>query len=219
MIYSENILICIALPLLISLIFTKKNARNFVAFFIVGMFVCLLSAYISGFLESMIVYDDEWTAIYISPIIEEIMKLFPLLFGFIIFDPEDEVMTLSAVGLGTGFATFENCCYILSAGSKSLRYVIIRGMSAGVMHIVCIVIMIIGIINARKFKVLSMAVVVGIVSFSMIFHSLYNLLVSQEGISSYIGYGLPIATSLVLYIPYRRLQSGKESHRTNMAKD
>ena len=44
-----------------------------------------------------------------------------------------------------------------------------------------------------------------ILSLAMIFHALYNLLVSQPGLSSVIGYVLPLATAGVLYLPFRRL--------------
>ena len=79
MIYAENILICISVPLLISLIFVRGNTGKFVASFIIGMAVCLISAYISGFIDLASHMGDEDTAIFISPIVEEIMKLLPLL--------------------------------------------------------------------------------------------------------------------------------------------
>ena len=41
MIYSENILICIEIPLLISLLFIDRASRRFVGSFIMGMIVCL----------------------------------------------------------------------------------------------------------------------------------------------------------------------------------
>ena len=50
MIYAENILICIAVPLLVSLLFIRGHARRFAAAFLIGMGVCLISAYISGFI-------------------------------------------------------------------------------------------------------------------------------------------------------------------------
>jgi len=53
MIYSENILICILIPLIIAIIFLKGNARRFAFFFALGMVICLLSAYISGFIEEI----------------------------------------------------------------------------------------------------------------------------------------------------------------------
>ena len=49
MIYSENIFICIVIPLLLSLLFIRKEGFRFVLGLVIGMLVCLLSAYISAF--------------------------------------------------------------------------------------------------------------------------------------------------------------------------
>ena len=61
-----------------------------------------------------------------------------------------EDMNLPAVAIGAGFATFENCCYILTAGAESLPYILIRGMAVGVMHIVSILALPIWLIAARR---------------------------------------------------------------------
>ncbi|MBO5994716.1 MAG: PrsW family intramembrane metalloprotease, partial [Firmicutes bacterium] len=155
MIYAENILICISVPLLVALIFIGGNARHFTASFLIGMIVCLLSAYISGFLVLPSGMVDEEVAIFISPMVEEIMKLLPLLFYLLMFQPDDESIYLSALGIGAGFATFENCCYILTAGADKLIYVMIRGMAVGVMHIVSILALALVICLARRFKAMS----------------------------------------------------------------
>ena len=49
MTYIENIFICLAIPLILSLFFTKGRARSFTLFLTVGMGVCLLGAYVSSF--------------------------------------------------------------------------------------------------------------------------------------------------------------------------
>ena len=46
-IYSENILFCVAVPLIVVLFFVRGSARHFVISFLVGMTTCLLSSYIS----------------------------------------------------------------------------------------------------------------------------------------------------------------------------
>ena len=73
MIYAENILICITVPLLITLLFIKGNTRRFIASFLTGMAVFLLAAYISGFISILDSLGESDTMIFISPIIEEIM--------------------------------------------------------------------------------------------------------------------------------------------------
>ena len=139
MIYAENILICIAVPLAISLLFTKGNARRLLVCILTGMIVCIFSAYISGFLEVASGFSSEDTSIFLSPIVEEVMKLLSILFCIYVFEASNEEIQLFAVGIGAGFATFENCCFIISAGTPQLTFVLIRGFAVGVMHIVTLV--------------------------------------------------------------------------------
>ena len=205
MIYAENIFLCIVVPLAVSLLFVRGGARRFVLSFLVGMAVCLLGAYISGFLSLVVDMTTEEVSVFLSPIVEEIVKLLPLLFYIHVFRPEDEAVFPCAIAIGVGFATFENCCYILTAGAESLPYTLVRGLAVGVMHVVSMLVLAFGLVLIRRFRVVSLAGIVGALSLSMTFHALYNLLASQPGLSSVIGYALPLATAGVLYFPFRRL--------------
>ena len=49
MTYIENIFLCLALPMLLSLLFTAGSSRRFTLFVVLGMFFCLLSAYVNSF--------------------------------------------------------------------------------------------------------------------------------------------------------------------------
>lgn len=207
MIYAENILICIAVPLLITLLFIRGNTKRFVSSFLSGMAICLLAAYISGFINIIDGLGETDTMIFISPIIEEIMALLPILFYLFLFDPDNNSLFLVALGIGTGFATFENCCYILSYGADNLTYILIRGLAVGIMHIICELILAFSLTMSRHYNMLSFPGIIGALSLSMIFHALYNLLVSEPGISSYIGYALPLFTAAVLYIPYWKFRN------------
>ena len=110
-----------------------------------------------------------------------------------------------AIAIGAGFATFENCCYILTSGAESLTYVLIRGLAVGVMHIVSILALSIWFIAAKRLRVFSFPAVVGGLSLAMIFHALYNLLVSEPGVFRGIGYFLPLLTAAGLYWLFRKL--------------
>ncbi len=212
MIYAENILICIAVPLLISLLFVRGSARRFAISFLLGMGVCLLAAYISGFVNVASEMGPEDTAIFISPIVEESMKLLPVLFILFLFAPDDSSLLLAAIGIGAGFATFENCCYLLMAGAGSLSYILIRGMAVGVMHIVSALAVAFGLVIARRYSMLSLAGIVGALAFSMTFHALYNLLASKPGVTSVIAYVLPLVTAAVMYFGYRKLLTAEEDN-------
>ncbi len=209
MIYSENILICIAVPLLITVLYVKGRTRRFVVCFLTGMVVCLLASYISGYISILGGKDADYTAVYISPIVEEVLKLLPILFIFLVFEPADRYVFLNAVAIGAGFATFENCVYILLTGMESLSYTLVRGLAVGVMHIDCMLAVSFGLVVARKYKASSFACVVGILSLSTTYHALYNLLVSSRGIPERLGYSLPLVTAVVLYLPYKRITEQK----------
>ena len=198
MIYAENIFICIVVPLLVSLLFIRKNVRHFVIFLMLGMAACLLSAYISAFLGSVKAASPEETSVFISPVVEEIMKLIPIVLFLLVFEPDEENLALSAVAIGIGFATFENCCFILSDSAASLPYMLIRGFSVGVMHLVCIVTVGYGLAFSQREGLIRTSVSVGLLAFASTFHGLYNLLVSKPGLPSYIGFVLPITAALAL---------------------
>ncbi len=134
------------------------------------------------------------------------MKLLPLLVYLFVYRPGEMTLTTFAISLGAGFATFENCCYLLATGSESLAFTLIRGLAVGVMHIVCMLAMSLCLIMIRRYRVFSLATVVGCLSLAVVFHALYNLLVSVPGPSSYVGYVLPMVTAAAFYWPYQKLR-------------
>ncbi|SIO00839.1 PrsW family glutamic-type intramembrane protease [Fibrobacter sp. UWB11] len=200
MIYAENVLICIAVPLAITLLFTKGSARRLTASFLVGMIVCIVSAYISGYVQVLSDFSAEDTSIFLSPMIEECMKLLSMLFCVYVSNPSDDEIQLCAVGIGAGFATFENCCFILSSGAPQLANVLVRGAAVGVMHIVTLVALAKGMQLLKTYKAFSLAGIAGVLSLSVTVHGLYNLLVSKPGVSSYIGYVMPMICAIMLYM-------------------
>ena len=208
MIYAENILLCIAIPLLLSMFFTAGSARRFTAAFLTGMVCCLLSAYVSSYIHYISGIRAEDTSIYISPFVEEGMKFLPLVFLLYVMETGEETLLLFAIGIGTGFATLENSCYILTSGAERLSYVLIRGLAVGVMHFVSIFALALCLVIVRRLKAVSFAGVMGALTMSMTFHGLYNLLVSGPQPAAWMGYVLPVLTAVILYIPYRRMHPG-----------
>lgn len=208
MIYSENIFVCMIVPIVVTLVFAKGSARRLELNFIIGMTACLLGAYISGFFNVISGMGVENTAIFVSPVVEEAMKFLPLFFYFYMFEPDDDSIFLAAVGIGAGFASFENVCYMVSSGAESLRFLLIRGLAVGVMHIVSVYASVFGLVIARKLKAMRISSTVGALSLSMLFHGTYNLLVSAPGITSYIGFAVPLLTAVALLFALRRLKQG-----------
>lgn len=207
MIFSENLFVCISVPLIIALFFTRNSVRWFVASFLIGMLVCLLSGYISGFFNILMASDFDPTAIYISPVVEEIMKLLPMLFNLFVLGLDSEGMLLSAVGVGVGFATLENCCYVLQADAGNLLYSLIRGLAVGVMHVICMLLLNLGLYLMKRYRFVSVPSLIGALSVSMTFHGLYNLLVSGPAPAQVIGYAMPMATAVALFAFYQLIMN------------
>ena len=77
MTYIENIFLCIVSPLLVAALCMGRRQLRFFLFCIVGMGVCLLSAYINTFLAAVCRADALAATAEIAPVVEEMMKLLP----------------------------------------------------------------------------------------------------------------------------------------------
>ncbi len=207
MIFSENILICMSLPLLLTVFLIRDKARLLVVNFVIGMDACLLGAYVSGFIDVVFGYGAENTAIFISPIVEETMKFLPLLFYYIMFEPDDDRLFTAAVGVGAGFASYENVCSMISSGTENLGFLLIRGLAVGVMHIVSVSSLALGLVLARHYRVSGFSTILGALSVGMLIHGIYNLLASERGLSSAIGFCLPLIIAILMLVTYRRFQA------------
>ena len=100
------------------------------------------------------------------------------------FAPEDDRLFSAAVGVGAGFASYENVCSMITSGTESLSFLLIRGLAVGVMHIVSVSALALGLMIARHYKVSGLSSILGALSVSMLFHGIYNLLASEPGITS-----------------------------------
>ena len=87
MTYIENVFLCMASPLLIAALCMGKRQRKFFLFCFAGMGACLLSAYINTFFAALYRADTFAATTEIAPVVEEVMKLLPLLFYLLIFEP------------------------------------------------------------------------------------------------------------------------------------
>lgn len=203
MIYSENILICIAVPLIVLIHLVQGKEKRLFISFILGMVMCLVGAYINTYFA--VIFDMDATSIarYISPFVEEIMKMIPIvLFVLLREEHKDEVIQF-AVAIGAGFATFENCCYLIQNGAENIGFILIRGMAVGIMHVVCALILGIGLNLIGKYKGTMIPGTVGAFSFAMTIHALYNLLVSDTGRPRMIGFCMPIIVFMAVYLVWK----------------
>ena len=204
MTFIENIFVCLALPLTLSLLFTRGRARSFPLFVVAGMSVCLLSAYVSSFFMGYCGADARVAVIEITPVCEEILKLLPLLFYLLIFEPKPRELPGAALAIAVGFATFENVCYLTENGAEDLAFLLIRGISAGALHILCGVLSGYGIAYVFRRRWLALTGTVGILGACIGFHGIYNLLITAQGVWKTAGYLFP-SVLLVCLLVLRQL--------------
>lgn len=195
MTYIENIFLCLALPMLLSLLFTSGSPRRFTLFVVLGMATCLLSAYVSSFFMGRHQCSAVTTAIEIAPVCEEILKLLPLLLYFLIFEPDSHKLTPAAIGIAVGFATFENVCYLTENGAGSFVFLLIRGMSAGVLHLVCGILTGLALAYVFRRPWLTYTGTVGILGVCMVLHGIYNLLITPTASGRWSGTSFPLPSS------------------------
>ena len=135
MTYMENIFICMASPLLIAALCMGKRHTGAFLFCLAGMGMCLLSAYLNTFLAALYGADAFAATVEIAPVVEEGMKLLPLLFYLLVFEPQARQIGIAAVITALSFATFENICYLIQNGAAHFSFIFFRGIGTGAMHV------------------------------------------------------------------------------------
>ena len=199
MIYIENIFVCLAIPLALCMLFVGGRTRAFMLFMMVGMSVCLLSAYVNSFFMGHYSVSATVTVVEITPVCEEVMKLLPLLFYVLIFEPKVRNLPEAAIALAVGFATFENVCYLTENGAENLMFLLNRGLSAGALHILCGILIGFGLSYVFRRRWLVFTGTVGLLGACIVFHAIYNLLISGDGAWRTAGYLFPSALIALLF--------------------
>ena len=178
MTYIENIFLCMVSPLLVAALCMGRRQLRFFLFCIAGMGVCLLSAYINTFLAAVCQADALAATAEIAPVVEEMMKLLPLVFYLLVFEPEGDKIKAAAITVALAFATFENVCYLIQNGADRFSFIFFRGFGTGAMHVLC------GLIVGGG--------TCGLLGAAITLHAIYNLLIAYGGAAQYIAYALPV---------------------------
>ncbi|NLO09804.1 MAG: PrsW family intramembrane metalloprotease [Clostridiales bacterium] len=207
MTYIENIFVCIVAPLLVAMICMGKRYYRFFIFSIAGMGACILSAYINTFFARIYNADLFNITTEIAPVVEEIIKLLPLLFFLLIFEPKPKEIESAVLILATSFATFENICYLTQNGAAELPFLLIRGFGTGAMHVIGGAITGCGLVYIWKRGWLKIAGTAGLLCAAINFHAIYNLLIAHGSITQYIAYSTPIFVLIVGFMVRRLIRT------------
>ncbi|MBQ9815532.1 MAG: PrsW family intramembrane metalloprotease [Lachnospiraceae bacterium] len=202
--YIENIYICLAAPLILAIICLRREGRRALLFLLAGMTVCLLSAYVNTFLAGAAGADLIEASHEISPVVEEILKFLPMLFFILVFEPEKKVAITGFLLVAVGFATFENVCFITYYGTSDLLRLIIRGFGTGAMHVVCGMIIAVGLFYLWNKIWLQIVGAFALLCFVIIFHAVFNIFVNQSGVVFWIGSVIPMTLVLLYMVFFRK---------------
>ena len=181
MTYIENIFICMVSPLLVAALCMGRRQLRFFLFCIAGMGVCLLSAYINTFLAAVCQADALAATAEIAPVVEEMMKLLPLVFYLLVFEPEGDKIKPAAITVALAFATFENVCYLIQNGADRFSFIFFRGFGTGAMHVLCGLIVGGGLAYTWQRTWLKIAGTCGLLGAAITLHAIYNLLIAYGG--------------------------------------
>lgn len=192
MTYIENIFVCVAAPLLVAAFCMGRKYLRFFIFALAGMGACLAAAYVNTFFAAIYGATPFNATAEIAPVVEEVMKLLPMIFYLLVFDPEPQRIRPAVLTVAAGFSTFENICYLIQNGAENLGILLIRGFGTGAMHIVCGAIVGYGLVYVWRHGWLKVAGICGLLGTAVIFHGIYNLLIAYGGRVQYVAYALPV---------------------------
>ena len=192
MTYIENVLVCMAAPLLVALLLLRRKQRPLLLFCLAGMGMCLLAAYLNTFFAQFYAADALNAATQIAPVVEEMMKLLPLVFYLLVFEPEGDKIKAAAITVALAFATFENVCYLIQNGADRFSFIFFRGFGTGAMHVLCGLIVGGGLAYAWRRTWLKVAGTCGLLGAAITLHAIYNLLIAYGGAAQYVAYALPV---------------------------
>ena len=202
--YIENTYVCLAAPLLLAILCLRKDARRLLIFLLAGMTACLCSAYVSAYLAGVTGREAVTASYEIVPVVEEAIKFLPLLFYLLVFEPVKKSAISGTLLISVGFATFENTCFLTSYGTADLLRLLIRGFGTGAMHVVCGMVVAVGLFFLWERVWLRAVGTFALLCFVITFHAIFNLFVSQSGAVFWVGSASPLTLMLAYLLFLRR---------------
>ncbi|MBQ9228599.1 MAG: PrsW family intramembrane metalloprotease [Eubacterium sp.] len=196
--------ICFLIPMALSLFIMQKKSRLTVAFILIGTTVCLLASEVNNHIYLNINRDMLYFTTTVSPVTEELLKALPILLYALFISDNRQKLAQSAFAVGLGFAIMENVIMITqNLYSIDIKWAIMRGFGASLMHSICTVAVGIGISFVRKKKKLFYCGTLSLLMLAITYHSIYNTLVMSP--HKYYGIILPICTYIpLLLFSYKR---------------
>lgn len=187
---SDLLLACIMGPLL-AVFLLKGRARRLLAAIFGGMLIAYFAGSISGFLAGLLSYDAMAAVLYISPAVEEGLKLILFLLFLFVCQLEDAELPDIAVGVGVGFAMMESIALQHASGDVWAMRLFARAFCSALIHVACALMLILAVRMVRRMALETLSGILGIYAVTVTVHALYNLMVSAGGAGEVAGYCLP----------------------------
>ena len=196
MTFVENIFVLLAAPLLACLPFVRGRSRVMAISILCGMTCCLLSAYVNAFFIGRVGVGEVTGAVEVAPVVEETIKLLPILFYLLVLEPqvEDAELAIVAVSVSVGFATLESGLYLATGELSTPAILALRGLGTSMMHLTSGVLVGYGLTRVWTRPWLKVAGTAGLLCLAMTFHGLYNVLVAAGGAAQVVAVCLPAMT-------------------------
>ncbi len=177
---------------------TKSRFWSCVLFLLLGMAAYLTSAYVSDVFTVYYGTSETIAAIEIAPVCEEIIKLLPVLLFLLIFKPSPKELPPAAMAVAAGFAILEYICYLAEHSSEEGIFLVIHGISAGALHILCGILIGVGISYVFRYRWLMLTGSVGLLGACIGLHAIYDLLITADGAWKIAGYGFSLVLIAIL---------------------
>ncbi|HJJ36097.1 MAG TPA: PrsW family glutamic-type intramembrane protease [Methanocorpusculum sp.] len=206
-----NVIIGITIPLLLLFLVVDRKAKIPVGFLIVGFFACCIAAYLSAAIAAAYDYTSIELARYVAPVVEETIKVLPVMLFILLRKPDIRTAFMAAAAVGVGFATIENILYFMSFDVSNFGFVLIRGLSTGIMHVMTVLLVTLVLYQVMRVGALRYIVVlISVLAFATTFHGLYNLLVNSASVVAVtIGYIIPPVFAVIFLIYLLHTDIGK----------
>ena len=190
------LLVAISIPVLLMALVVERKARLPIVYMLIGIFVSVLASEVNGILLQTLSMSRYDMTVIVTPISEELLKAFPVLYYAIVISDERERLFTASMATGIGFALLENAYYLLIIPDFNMGSAVIRAFGAGLMHGMCTLLVGVGISFVRKKPKLFVVGTFGLLSTAIVYHGVYNILIQSK--YDIVGTLLPIMT----YIPF-----------------
>ena len=211
------IFLCIALPLMLILPILEKRSRLLVGFLLMGMFVALAAYELDTILYPLTGMETLIFTQTVTPMVEETLKALPILVFVLVFSDSRNGILSIAMSVGIGFAVLENTVILVHGiYGVTLGWAALRGLSTGLMHGLCTMIIGFGLSFVKKQKKLFYTGIFGLWSVAVTLHAIFNLLISSD--YTWLGACFPMLLYILFFLLWKISQyniSGRERNQVS----